>query len=152
MCHYVQLICVSLVVFSATGSSVTADDVVATDDEERFAGIDSYVPAALKRWQVPGLAIVVVKDDKVIFARGYGQCEVGTDRPVTSKTPFHVASCDKSFVATAIAILVEEGKLRWDDPVVKHLPEFELSDPHLTAHVTLRDLLCHRTGLRRADL
>ncbi len=117
-----------------------------------FEGMDPYINAALKRWQVPGLAIAVVKDGEIVLARGYGLCEIGTVRNVTADTCFDIASCEKSFVAACVAMLVEEGKLSWDDPVVKHLPGFELADPYLTEHVTLRDLLCHRTGLRRADL
>jgi CubicO group peptidase (beta-lactamase class C family)/pimeloyl-ACP methyl ester carboxylesterase len=119
---------------------------------DQFAGMDPYVRAALKKWEVPGLAIAVVKDGKVVLARGYGVCEVGKDRKVSADTAFPIASCAKSFVASAVGLLVEEGKLRWDDPVAKHLPDFELADRYLTEHVTLRDLLCHRTGLRRADL
>jgi CubicO group peptidase (beta-lactamase class C family) len=117
-----------------------------------FAGMDPYIGAALEKWQVPGLAIAVVKDGEVVLARGYGLCEIGTDRKVTADTAFNVASCEKSFVAACVGQLVEEEKLRWDDPVAKHLDGFELADPYLTKHVTLRDLLCHRTGLRRADL
>ena len=127
-------------------------DPPAAHGEDRFAGMDPYVHAALEKWQVPGLAIAVVKDGEIVLARGYGRCEIGTERPVTADTAFHLASCAKSFLAAALGMLVEEGKLQWDDPVVKHLSEFELADRFLTEHVTLRDLLCHRTGLRRADL
>ncbi len=119
---------------------------------DRFDGIDQYVQSALKTWDVPGLAIAVVRNDKVVLARGYGVSQLGTDRVVNADTLFHLASCEKSFVATAVGLLVEEGKVNWDDPVKKHLPELELADSYLTEHVTLRDLLCHRTGLRRADL
>jgi CubicO group peptidase (beta-lactamase class C family) len=119
---------------------------------DRFAGMDPYIHAALEKWQVPGLAIAVVKGGEIVLARGYGVCEIGTDRKVSADTAFTLASSAKSFTAAALGMLVEEGKLRWDDPVVKHLPDFELADPYLTKHVTLRDLLCHRTGVRRADL
>lgn len=117
-----------------------------------FTGMDPYIRAALEKWQVPGLAIAVVKDGEIVLARGYGLCETGTDRKVTADIAFNLASCEKSFVATCVGLLVDEGKLRWDDPVAKHLDGFELDDRYLTEHVTLRDLLCHRTGLRRADL
>lgn len=119
---------------------------------ERFDGMDAYVCAALKKWQIPGLAIAVVKDGEVVLARGYGLSKVGTEHKVTDDTDFHIASAAKPLLATAVAMLVEERKVRWDDPVKLHIPEFELADPYLTEHVTLRDLLCHRTGLRRADL
>jgi CubicO group peptidase (beta-lactamase class C family) len=119
---------------------------------ERFAGLDAYVASAMQKWEVPGLAIAVVKDGEVVLARGYGAGEIGKDQKVTPDTVFTIASCTKSFVAACVGMLVEEGKLRWDDPVVQHLPDFELADPYLTKQLTLRDLLTHRTGLRRADL
>jgi CubicO group peptidase (beta-lactamase class C family) len=128
------------------------EDLPASRDGDRFSGMDSYVRAAMEKWQVPGLAIAVVKDDEVVLARSYGVCELGKDRRVTTDTAFPLASCWKSFLAAAVGLLVAEGKLRWDDPVARHLPDFELSDPYLTEHVTLRDLLCHRTGLKRCDL
>ncbi len=119
---------------------------------DRFAGMDPYIRAALEKWQVPGLAIAVVKDGEIVLARGYGLCEIGKDRKVSADTAFNLASSAKSFLAASVGMLVEEGKLSWDDPVAKHLPGFELADRYLTEHLTLRDLLCHRTGLRRADL
>ncbi|MDA1231672.1 MAG: serine hydrolase [Planctomycetota bacterium] len=139
------------IVLCVVACSSTPDATVARGADS-FDGIDPYIAAALEKWQIPGLAIAVVKDAEIVLAQGYGLCEIGTDRKVTADTAFDIASCEKSFVATCVAILVDEGKLSWDDPVTKHLPEFELSDPYLTEHVTLRDLLCHRTGLRRADL
>ena len=128
------------------------EDSPASRDGDRFSGMDTYIRAAMGKWEVPGLAIAVVKDDEVVLARGYGVCELGKDRRVTADTAFPLASCSKSFLAAAVGLLVAEGKLRWDDPVARHLPDFELSDPYLTEHVTLRDLLCHRTGLQRCDL
>lgn len=119
---------------------------------DRFAGMDPYIRSALEKWQVPGLAIAVVKDGEIVLARGYGLCEIGKDRKVSADTAFNLASSAKPFLAASVGMLVEEGKLRWDDPVAKHLPGFELADRYLTEHLTLRDLLCHRTGLRRADL
>ncbi|MCO6436771.1 MAG: serine hydrolase [Phycisphaerae bacterium] len=124
----------------------------AAPGRDLFAGIDPYVREALGKWQVPGLAIAVVKDGEIVLARGYGVRATGTECPVSADTPFALASVAKPLLATAIAMLVEEGKVRWDDRVKKHLPEFELAEPYLTEHVTLRDLLCHRTGVRRADL
>jgi CubicO group peptidase (beta-lactamase class C family) len=128
--------------------AITARPAPATD---RFAGMDDYIRAAMQAWEVPGLAIAVVKDGETVLARGYGVCELGTDRSVSPDTVFTIASCTKSFIATAVALLVEEGKVDWDDPVVRHLPDLEFSDRYLTEHITLRDLLCHRTGLQRCD-
>jgi len=119
---------------------------------DRFAGMDPYIREAMQKWEIPGLAIAVVKDGELVLVRGYGICELGKDRKVTKDTVFPIASCTKSFTAACVAMLVEEGKLGWDDPVAKHLPGFELSDPYLTKHVTLRDMLCHRIGLPWAEL
>src|SRR5688572_23824733 len=118
----------------------------ALNADERFAGLDEYVTAAMKKWKVPGLAIAVVKDGEVVLARGYGVSELGKERKVSANSVFTIASCTKSFTAACVGLLVEEGKLRWDDPVVRRLAEFELADAYLTKHLTLRDLLCHRTG------
>jgi CubicO group peptidase (beta-lactamase class C family) len=117
-----------------------------------FAGLDAYVEDAMKTWEVPGLAIAVVKDGETVLARGYGVCELGGHRAVTADTVFPIASCTKSFTAACVGMLVDEGKVGWDDPVRKHLPGFEVADPHVSRHATLRDLLCHRTGLVRGDL
>lgn len=106
----------------------------------------------MKKWEVPGLAIAVVKDGRTVLSCGFGVCETGHDRPVTADTFFSIASCNKTFTAATVGLLVDQGKLNWDDPVAQHLSGFELADPYLTAHLTLRDLLSHRTGLRRADL
>ena len=120
--------------------------------DDRFAGMDEYIRSAMETWEVPGLSIAVVKDGETVLIRHFGVCERGTDRKVSAETRFPIASCSKSFLAAALGILVDEGRLNWDDPVAKHLPGFELSDPYLTQHATLRDLLCHRTGLQRCDL
>lgn len=120
--------------------------------EDRFASFDNYIRDGMETWRVPGLAIAVVKDGELALARGYGVRHMGRDEPVTADTVFSIASCTKSFTASCIAMLVDEGKVQWDDPVRKHLPEFRVADPYVTETVTLRDLLCHRTGLVRGDL
>ena len=124
---------------------------VAHADPGPLDGLDPYVKAAMIRWQVPGAAIAVVKDGKVVAVRGYGRTRSGGRQPVSADTVFPLASITKNFTATALGKLVEAGKLHWDDPVIKHLPEFQLSDKHRTEHTTIRDLLCHRTGLERGD-
>jgi CubicO group peptidase (beta-lactamase class C family) len=112
---------------------------------------DEYVNKALKEWGVPGVAIAVVKNDKVVLARGYGVRKLGDPTPVDEKTLFAIGSSSKAFTAAAIAMLVDEGKLKWDDPVTKYLPGFQLYDPYATREMTVRDLLCHRSGLDRGD-
>lgn len=111
------------------------------------ADLDSYVASVMKEFQVPGLCLAVVKDGKVIVAKGYGIRELGKKAPVDSKTLFGIASNTKAFTATSLGILVEEGKLSWDDKVIDVLPWFRLSDPYVTAELTIRDLLVHRSGL-----
>jgi CubicO group peptidase (beta-lactamase class C family) len=116
------------------------------------AAVDALVRDALKAWNVPGVAVAVVRDDQVVYLKGHGLRAVGSDRPVTPDTVFPLASCTKGFTTTLLAMLVDEGKIRWDDPVRKHLPWFRLADPLADREVTLRDLITHRTGLRGHDL
>jgi CubicO group peptidase (beta-lactamase class C family) len=115
--------------------------------DERLGQLDQYITKARADWKVPGLAIAIVKDDKVVFAKGYGVRQLNEQRPVDEKTLFAIASNTKAFTATAIGILVDEGKLRWDDPVTKYLPWFQMYDPYATREMTVRDLLSHRSGL-----
>lgn len=109
--------------------------------------LDAYYAKALKDWDVPGMSIAIVKDGKVVFSKGYGVLEQGTDARPDGNTLYAIASNTKAFTSAAIAQLVDEGKLSWDDPVRKHLPYFALYDPWVSEHVTVRDLLCHRVGL-----
>jgi len=109
--------------------------------------IDVFVNKAMQTWNVPGLALVIVKDDQVIHAKGYGVREMDKPEPVDEHTLFAIGSNTKAFTATAVGLLVQEGKLAWDDPVIKHLPTFRLHDPHATQMITICDLLCHRSGL-----
>jgi CubicO group peptidase (beta-lactamase class C family) len=115
-------------------------------------GFDEYVNKAMKEWEAPGVAIAVVKDDKIVFANGYGVRELGKPAPVNERTMFAIGSSSKAFTAAAIAMLVDDGKVKWDDPVTKHLAGFELYDAYVSQQMTLRDLLCHRSGLERGDL
>jgi CubicO group peptidase (beta-lactamase class C family) len=108
---------------------------------------DDFVTQALADWQVPGLSLSIVKDDIAVLTRGYGVRRLGADEPVDGETVFAIASASKPFASAAAAALVDAGKLRWDDPIIAHVPDFRLRDPWLTAHVTVRDILCHRTGL-----
>lgn len=116
-----------------------------------LAGLDGYVQRVLKDWQVPGLALAVVKDDSVVLARGYGVRELGKPDPVDANTLFAIASTSKAFTVAALGMLVDEGRLHWDDPVTKYLPGFQLYDPYVTRELTVRDLLSHRSGLARGD-
>lgn len=114
-------------------------------------GLAEYVEQGMRDWKAPGLALAVVKDDSVVFARGFGTRTLGRDEPVDEHTSFAIASTTKAFTAMAVAMLVDEGKVRWDDPVSLHVPAFQLADPGLSGQLTVRDLLTHRTGLPNSD-
>ena len=101
----------------------------------------------MKSFDVPGLALAVVKDGTVVVAKGYGVRKLGGPTPVDAKTLFGIASNTKVFTATALGLLVEQGKLQWDAPVTNYLPGFQLYDPFVTRELTIRDLLVHRSGL-----
>jgi CubicO group peptidase (beta-lactamase class C family) len=116
------------------------------------AAIDVVVQDALKAWQAPGAAVVIVKGDEVAYMKGFGVKEAGTSQAVTPDTLFAIASTSKAFTTTALAMLVDDGKMSWDDPVSKHIDFFHLSDPLTDRNVTLRDLVTHRTGLSRNDM
>ena len=105
------------------------------------------VNLALKTFDVPGIAIAIVKDGKVVATQGFGVRQLGKPEPVTDKTLFEIASNSKAFTAAALAMLVDEGKLAWDDKVTQHLPSFQMADPYVTHEMTVRDLLVHRSGL-----
>ena len=119
--------------------------------DARVRELDAYVTRAVRDWGAPALAISVVKDGRVIFAKGYGVLERGKPVPADSQTLFAIGSTTKAMTVAALAMLVDEGKLRWDDPVTKHLPGFQLADPYVTREVTVRDLITHRAGLPNAD-
>ena len=109
--------------------------------------LDADVARSMKLFDVPGMAIAIVKDGKVVATRGFGVRQLGSATPVDGRTLFEIASNTKVFTAVALAMLVDEGKLAWDDPVIKHLPDFQMSDPYVTREMTVRDLLIHRSGL-----
>lgn len=111
------------------------------------ADLDAHVQRVMKAFDVPGLALAVVKDDVVVVAKGYGVRRLGEPTPVDAKTLFGIASNTKVFTATALGLLVEQGKLQWDAPVINYLPGFQLYDPYVTRELTIRDLLVHRSGL-----
>ncbi|HET9984388.1 MAG TPA: serine hydrolase [Longimicrobiales bacterium] len=120
--------------------------------QKPLQGLDAYVEKARQEWQVPGLAVAIVKNDSVVFAKGFGVREVGKPEPVDAHTLFAIGSSSKAFTAAAVGMMVDEGKLKWDDPVTKYLPGFQLYDPYVTREMTVRDLLTHRSGLARGDL
>ncbi len=131
----------SLFIFlSLIGLSLNAQIISSTE-------IDSLVQKTLKTFDVPGIAVAVVKDGKVIHAKGYGVRSLNTKQKVDENTLFGIASNSKAFTSAALGILVDEKKLKWDDKVIDYISEFRLYNPYVTEEFTIRDLLTHRSGL-----
>ena len=115
--------------------------------DEKLKEIDAYAEKTRQDWNVPGIAMAIVKDDKVVFAKGYGVRQLNKPEKVDENTLFAIASNSKAFTTASLAILVDEKKLDWDDKVIKYLPEFQLYNPYVTSELTIRDLVSHRSGL-----
>jgi CubicO group peptidase (beta-lactamase class C family) len=136
--RFYLLLCTSLCFTSETFTQVGSDPL---------NGFDASIRQAVKDWNVPGLAIAVVHKGTVVFSNAYGVKRISKPDFVDTHTLFANASTTKAFTAMAIAMLVDEGKVKWDEPVVTYYPAFRLKDPYVTAEVTVRDLLTHRTGV-----
>jgi CubicO group peptidase (beta-lactamase class C family) len=111
------------------------------------ADLDAYVASSMKTFDVPGIAVAIVKDGKILVAKGYGVRKLGEPTPVDELTMFGIGSNTKAFTTAALATLVDEGKLSWDDPVYQRLPGFVMYDPYVSHEMTIRDLLTHRSGM-----
>src|SRR3974390_2800667 len=133
--------------FVACLGFAAASAVAATPDPLKSLDIDHLVERTMTAYQVPGIAVGIVKDGKLVFTKGYGVRELGQPGKVDADTLFGIASNTKAFTIAALAILVDEGKLRWDDKVIDYLPEFRLYDPYVTREFTIRDLVTHRSGM-----
>jgi len=138
---------VLLAVTIATASAAT----MTAQQREPYPGYDAYVNAALAAWKVPGVAIAIVRNDSLIFAKGYGVRELGKADAVNERTIFAIGSASKAFTAAAVALMVDDRKVKWDDPAATYLPGFQLFDPYASREITVRDLLSHRSGLARGD-
>lgn len=112
---------------------------------------DKYAEAARQQWNVPGMSIAIVKDGKVVLSKGYGVRELGKREVVNAETLFGAMSTTKAMTAVAMGMLVDEGKVGWDDKVIKHLPGFRVADPYVTNELKVRDLFTHNAGLGNAD-
>jgi CubicO group peptidase (beta-lactamase class C family) len=117
-----------------------------------LVGFDAYVTKAMADWKVPGLAIAIVKDDSVVFIKGYGTRTNNAQQPVDEHTLFAIGSASKAFTATLVAMFVDAGRMRWDAPATEYLPTLQMYDPYVSRELTVRDLLTHRSGLARGDL
>src|SRR6185295_1757638 len=109
--------------------------------------IDMLVERSMKAFNVPGIAVAIIKDGKIIHSKGYGVRSLNRSEKVDENTLFGIASNSKAFTAAALGMLVDEGKLKWDDKVRDYIPEFKLYSPYVTEEFTIRDLLTHRSGL-----
>lgn len=118
---------------------------------EDYKQLDKYIETAVSNFEIPGLAVGIVKNGEIVLAKGYGYANTTTKTKVNEQTIFGIASCSKAFTAACVAILVDEGKLHWDDHVVDILPHFQLFDPYITNELTVQDLLCHRSGYETFD-
>ncbi len=116
--------------------------------KEQLEHLDKYYQKSLEEWHVPGMAIAIVKDNKIIFSKGYGYANLKNKTKVDGNTLFAIASNSKAFTSSAIAQLVEQGKIKWTDKVIDYLPYFKLYDDYTTNNTTIEDLLCHRNGLK----
>ena len=119
----------------------------AVEVPQELQDLDAQVERVRRQFDVPGIAVAIVRDGQVVLERGYGVREVGKPEPVTATTPFAIASNTKAFTATALSILADDGKLKLDDRVIDHLPWFRMSDAYVTGEMRIRDLLAHRSGL-----
>lgn len=133
----------------AVAAPTQAQRRAATPD---LTSIDPVVTAMMAEWHVPGLALGVIKDGQVLYAKGYGYRDVEQKLPVTPRTLMAIGSNSKSFTTVLLGMLVDQKKLAWDTPVVTYLPDFKLQDDYATQHMTPRDLVSHRSGLPRHDL
>jgi len=124
--------------FNAPNSKVSLPSVIITK--------------SMADWKIPGLALAIVRNDSVILAKGYGVRTLGKPDRVDERTLFAIGSSSKAFTSLAVAMLVDQGKVKWDDPATKYLPGFQLYDPYVTREITVRDLLSHRSGLARGDM
>jgi CubicO group peptidase (beta-lactamase class C family) len=116
-----------------------------------WSDLERLVEASMHEWKIPGLALAVVRDGEVVLQKGYGVRDVRGAEPVTPETQFLLCSITKSFTAAGLGLLVDEGRLEWNRPVREVIPEFRLQDALATERLTVRDLLCHRSGLPRHD-
>lgn len=133
-------LCLSILLFSIVGLC-----------QNNVELLDKYVESSRNQWKVPGLAITVVQDGKVVFSKGYGVRQLGKNETVTTETLFGAMSTTKAMTVACLAMMVDEGKVNWDDKVIKHLPNFRLGDSYITNELRVRDLLIHNTGLPNTD-
>src|SRR5215510_506158 len=149
------LVLLGLVLAPLTAGAQTASDRVTEQKiETAWIQLEAPITEEMQKTGVPGIAIAIVYRDKPIYLKGYGVRDVGTRQPVDTDTVFQLASVSKPLGSTVIAGLVSDGVVKWDDPIIKYDPAFEMDTPYVTRNVTIRDMYSHRSGLydRAGDL
>lgn len=139
-----MLVIISLVVYTPLAAKKDPN-------KKALKGFDAFITKTMEEWKVPGLAISIVKDGKLIYAKGFGNRDIEKGLEVTPETLFAIGSCTKAFTAATMGILVDDGKLDWNKPVSHYLPTFKLKDSFASEKMTPRDLVCHNSGLPRHD-
>jgi CubicO group peptidase (beta-lactamase class C family) len=135
----------SVFIFLISAQFVFSQDMLIYDD------LNEYIRNAAEQYEIPGLAIGIIKNDEVVLLEGYGVANTKSNKKVDKSTIFAIASCSKAFTAACLAILVDEGKIEWGDRVIDHYPSFQLHDPYITREMQIKDLLCHRAGYQTFD-
>jgi len=138
-----------LLVIYVSVLSITSHD--AQNSSKQIQALDQFINEGITKWNPPGLAVTVVKDGNIVFKKAYGVTSLNNKQPVDTNTLFGCMSTTKAFVAAGLAMLVDDGKLNWDDKVIDYLPEFQLKDPYITREINIKDLLTHRTGIGDTD-
>jgi CubicO group peptidase (beta-lactamase class C family) len=134
------IFCFAVMLISVAGGQTPAASAPPAD-------LDAYVASSMKTFEVPGMAVAIVKDGKILMTKGYGVRKLGESTPVDEFTMFAIGSNTKAFTTAALATLVDEGRISWDDPVYQRLPGFVMYDPYVSHEMTIRDLLTHRSGM-----
>ncbi|MFA5403881.1 MAG: serine hydrolase [Ignavibacteria bacterium] len=124
---------------------------VFAQDNLNLNGYEQYVENAMKDWKVKGCAVAIVKNGKIVYTKGFGLRDVKNNLPVTPNTLFAIGSCSKAFTSASVCLMVDEGKIDFDKPIITYYPNFKLQDDYVTTHITVKDLLCHRSGFPRHD-
>lgn len=122
-----------------------------TQENPKNKELNAMIESGMKEWQIPGLSVVVVKNGEVMFKKAYGVKDMDTNEPVDEQTLFSMGSTTKALIAISLGILVDQGKVAWNDKVIDHLPSFQVSDPYITSDVRVKDLLTHNLGIANAD-
>jgi len=132
--------------FSAYSQKKAANEL-----DKKIKEFDAYADAALKQWEVPGAGVAVIKDGKIIYLKAFGTRDLNSGAPANTATLFSIGSTTKAMTAACLGMLVDEGKLSWEDDVIKYLPDFQLYDPYVTRELKIKDLLLHNSGVGNTD-